>query len=208
MLNVIRHRQPVAGSVLAAGLVLAVDQATKAAAIARLHGTEDILVLVDEPVVVGSLYDGFFRVALTLFWNRGPANILWPAHGDPTMTGGAQAIAPELLVAVTAAIIVGLGLWILATSGRWARCALGAVAGGAVGNAIDRVRFGGVADFLSVHLSEIAWAVFNVADVAIVGGACIKVGLWMLAPGPLPATLVAPAAAGSTNPLPGRPDSH
>jgi len=42
--------------------------------------------------------------------------------------------------------------------------------GGAIGNAIDRVALGGVADFFSLHAFGFYWYVFNVADVAIVAG--------------------------------------
>ena len=48
--------------------------------------------------------------------------------------------------------------------------ALGAIAGGAIGNVIDRVRFGAVVDFLHAHAFGWSWYVFNVADAAIVCG--------------------------------------
>jgi signal peptidase II len=47
---------------------------------------------------------------------------------------------------------------------------LGLVMGGAVGNAIDRILLGGVADFVSLHAAGFYWYVFNLADVAIVAG--------------------------------------
>ena len=49
----------------------------------------------------------------------------------------------------------------------FAPIALGCAIGGAAGNLIDRVRTGGVIDFIDLHV----WPVFNVADMAIVGGA-------------------------------------
>ncbi|MGI4954896.1 MAG: signal peptidase II, partial [Janthinobacterium lividum] len=48
--------------------------------------------------------------------------------------------------------------------------ALGAIAGGAIGNVIDRLRFGAVVDFLHAHAFGWSWYVFNVADAAIVCG--------------------------------------
>jgi signal peptidase II len=48
--------------------------------------------------------------------------------------------------------------------------ALGAIAGGAVGNVIDRLRFGAVVDFIHAHAWGWSWYVFNVADAAIVCG--------------------------------------
>ena len=52
---------------------------------------------------------------------------------------------------------------------------LGLIAGGAIGNLIDRVRFGVVVDFLDVFVSGHHWPAFNVADAAI----CVGVGLFM-----------------------------
>jgi lipoprotein signal peptidase len=48
--------------------------------------------------------------------------------------------------------------------------AIGAIAGGAVGNVIDRLRYGWVVDFIHAHIGEWSWYVFNVADAAIVCG--------------------------------------
>lgn len=48
---------------------------------------------------------------------------------------------------------------------------LGLVLGGALGNLIDRVRFGFVVDFLDFHIGEYHWPAFNVADIAITCGA-------------------------------------
>ena len=55
--------------------------------------------------------------------------------------------------------------------------AIGLVAGGAVGNLIDRLRFGAVIDFLDFYIKTYHWPAFNVADSAITVG----VGLFMLA---------------------------
>jgi lipoprotein signal peptidase len=48
--------------------------------------------------------------------------------------------------------------------------ALGAIAGGAIGNVLDRLRFGAVVDFLHFHVAGWSWYVFNLADAAIVCG--------------------------------------
>ncbi|SFH28855.1 signal peptidase II [Palleronia marisminoris] len=55
--------------------------------------------------------------------------------------------------------------------------AYGLIAGGALGNVIDRVRFGAVTDFLDFHLGAYHWPAFNLADVAVVTGAALIVGL-------------------------------
>ena len=58
--------------------------------------------------------------------------------------------------------------------------AIGLVIGGAVGNVIDRLRHGGVVDFLDFHLGGYHWPAFNAADAAIVCGvaALLYAGLW------------------------------
>jgi len=72
------------------------------------------------------------------------------------------------LVAMTAAIAIGVAYWIGKEKLRPDQAALGMVLGGALGNILDRVRQGFVTDFLDLHFGE--WRpfyVFNVADAAI-----------------------------------------
>jgi lipoprotein signal peptidase len=74
------------------------------------------------------------------------------------------------LAIIALAVVVALGLWLRnATSVRVA-VALGAIAGGAVGNVIDRLRYGWVVDFIHAHAFGWNWYVFNVADASIVCG--------------------------------------
>ena len=73
-----------------------------------------------------------------------------------------------LLVAATAAIAIAVAWWIRREDKAGDRLALGLVLGGAVGNIVDRVRFGYVVDFLDLHFGEVRpFYVFNVADAAI-----------------------------------------
>ena len=69
-------------------------------------------------------------------------------------------------------LVASLVLWVwLARGGnRLMAVSLGLIIGGALGNALDRVRLGGVADFYSLHAFGFYWYVFNIADVAIVAG--------------------------------------
>jgi signal peptidase II len=79
-----------------------------------------------------------------------------------------------LLVAVTAAIAVGVAWWIGREPKGGDRVALGLVLGGALGNIVDRVRFGYVVDFLDLHFGDVRpFYVFNVADAAISIGVVI-----------------------------------
>src|SRR6478672_10384251 len=73
-----------------------------------------------------------------------------------------------LLVALTSAIAAGVAVWIGREKNRIDQAALGMVLGGALGNILDRVRFGYVVDFADLHFGEFRpFLVFNVADAAI-----------------------------------------
>ena len=79
-----------------------------------------------------------------------------------------------LLVAMTAAIAVGVAWWIRREESRGDQFALALVLGGALGNIVDRVRFGYVVDFADLHFGGFRpFLVFNVADAAISIGVII-----------------------------------
>ncbi len=74
------------------------------------------------------------------------------------------------------AAIASLALWIWLARGDTNRImawSLGLIIGGAIGNAIDRILLGGVADFYELHAYGFNWYVFNIADVAIVAGVAL-----------------------------------
>ena len=73
-----------------------------------------------------------------------------------------------MLVALTSAIAIGVAVWIGREKNRVDRFALGMVLGGALGNILDRVRFGYVVDFADLHFGDFRpFLVFNVGDAAI-----------------------------------------
>ena len=79
-----------------------------------------------------------------------------------------------LLVAMTAAIAVAVAVWITREKNRVDQIALGMVLGGALGNILDRVRFGFVVDFADLHFGDFRpFLVFNVGDAAISIGVVI-----------------------------------
>ena len=79
-----------------------------------------------------------------------------------------------LLVAVTGAIAIGVAVWIGREKQRGDQIALGMVLGGALGNILDRVRFGYVVDFADLHFGDFRpFLVFNVGDAAISIGVVI-----------------------------------
>jgi len=78
------------------------------------------------------------------------------------------------LVAITSAIAVGVAWWIGKEQQRGDQLALGMVLGGALGNILDRIRFGYVVDFADLHFGEFRpFFIFNVADAAISIGVAI-----------------------------------
>jgi signal peptidase II len=109
--------------------------------------------------------DGFFR--LVIVWNRGVSFGLF---------GGDQALPPWLLSGVAIAVCIGLFLWLRRTDRPLTGWGIGLVMGGAIGNVIDRARWGAVFDFADFHIGRWHWPAFNVADAAIVVG----VGLMLI----------------------------
>ena len=79
-----------------------------------------------------------------------------------------------VLVAVTAAIAIAVAVWIIREKRVGDQLALGLVLGGAIGNILDRSRFGYVVDFADLHFGEFRpFLVFNVGDAAISIGVVI-----------------------------------
>jgi signal peptidase II len=74
------------------------------------------------------------------------------------------------LLAIKAVAIVLLWAWLAHARSKLTAVALGLIIGGALGNAIDRLIYGAVMDFVHFHVGSFSWYVFNVADSAIVVG--------------------------------------
>lgn len=118
----------------------------------------------------------FFR--LVLAWNRGISFSLFRSD-SPT--------AAWVFAGIALTIVAGLLVWLKRLDRRWPGVAIGLIVGGAIGNVIDRIRFGAVVDFLyffgdaypgfcsvlgSIGLGwlDCRWPAFNIADSAIVVG--------------------------------------
>jgi len=83
-----------------------------------------------------------------------------------------------LLSLLALAVLLRVALRILPSGGWREQAAIGLIFGGAVGNLIDRLRFGAVVDFVDVHFLGWHWPAFNVADSAItVGVAVLALGM-------------------------------
>ena len=77
---------------------------------------------------------------------------------------------PWILSILSVAVAAGLVIWLRRVQSQWLGAAIGLIIGGAIGNAIDRIRLGSVADFFDFYAFGYHWWAFNVADAAIVGG--------------------------------------
>ena len=79
------------------------------------------------------------------------------------------------LIAMAALIMLGVMAARTAPDERMKRVALALIAGGALGNLIDRLRDGAVVDFMRLRAGEHAWPIFNVADITLVVGVALLV---------------------------------
>lgn len=96
----------------------------------------------------------------TMVWNRGIT------FGLNDHAGASAAIPTIAALGVVAVLLV----WLWRAERALVVAGLGAICGGAIGNVIDRLRFGAVVDFIHAHIFGWSWYVFNVADAAIVCG--------------------------------------
>ncbi len=115
--------------------------------------------LADHPIRFGPFFD------FILTKNTGISYGLFQTQG---------AVGQWLLLGFKAVAVLLLWLWLARSKDRLTALSLGLIVGGAVGNAIDRLAYGWVADFVFFHVStatwQFRWYVFNLADVAIVAG--------------------------------------
>ncbi|MGI4880105.1 MAG: signal peptidase II [Janthinobacterium lividum] len=113
-------------------------------------------------------------------------NLTWVENTGVSM-GLFRADGPTgrwLLVGVTLLIAVGVAVWIAREVNRADVVALGLVLGGALGNIVDRVRYGYVVDFFHAFWRNHHFYVFNVADAAITIGVILLLLRALLAPQP------------------------
>jgi len=143
--------------------VLALDQLTKFVALARLS-----------PGAQVTLVDGL--AALTLVMNPGLAFGMFAA------TPPAWRWLVSLLSLAALSVLAVLAARLLPGGGWPAAVSLGLIFGGAVGNLIDRGRFGAVVDFIDLHWRGYHWPAFNVADSAITVGVGLLAFRFLVSP--------------------------
>jgi signal peptidase II len=133
---------------LAAVLVVILDQISKWVILTRV---------MDPPAAITILpiFD------LVLAWNRGVSFSMFSSDA---------AHAPYFLAGFAILVTLLLGFWLTRVKTPLPAWGLGLVIGGALGNVIDRLRFGAVVDFLYFHYAGWGWPAFNLADSAITVG--------------------------------------
>lgn len=166
---------------LVAALVVALDQATKKAIATHFLPDES------RPVIPHALW-------LTYVQNHRGAFGLFGTH-------------PLLLAAVALAVVLLFYYWYRQdAASTLTHVAFGLVLGGAIGNIIDRVRFGYVVDFIDLHTvihgRFLWWPVFNVADSAISVGVLLLLLRIVLHDGRRRAPQTVPAAHTAQEPAP------
>lgn len=127
-------------------LVILADQGSKILVAQRMSMGQSVSVLGD-----------FFR--LTFIRNAGGAFGIF-------LGGGWFYLAASIIA------IVLIYYYFRRMSGRhvWSRISLAVILGGALGNLLDRLRFGAVTDFLDVGIGRLRWPIFNLADAAVTVG--------------------------------------
>jgi len=91
---------------------------------------------------------------------------------------GASGWQRWLFITLGVGVSIGIAVWLYKLPSRGQRllaAALSLVMGGAIGNVIDRVRFGYVVDFIRVHYEQWYFPAFNIADSAITVGAALLI---------------------------------
>ncbi|MDO8605039.1 MAG: signal peptidase II [Phaeospirillum sp.] len=146
-----------------AGLIVVLDQWSKwwiMERVMRPEGVEGTPFFTPLRVAVTPFFD------LVMTWNRGVS------FGIGNNDGPWNAL---LLSGLALIIVAAMLAWLRTATTPLIQVALGGIIGGALGNVIDRLRFGAVADFLDVHVLGYHWPAFNVADSAITVGAVFLV---------------------------------
>jgi signal peptidase II len=142
---------PLSGfGLVVAVLACAADQAAKFGFLSALQ---------QGPITLGRF------ISLVLAWNTGISYSLFPQNGP---------VGPWVLLAFKVVAVALLWVWLARVPSRLTALSLGLIIGGAIGNAVDRLHWPGVMDFVLLHVETAGWSfrwyVFNLADVAIVAG--------------------------------------
>lgn len=144
------------------GIIIA-DQITKAILLWLILGHVPVAgaawSIVPVPYLMAHVWD-WFNIVFT--WNPGASFSMFRTLGE---------IAPMVIIVLTGFIIGFIGVYMCRRATGIERLPLALIIGGALGNLIDRIRFGAVIDFLDFHIGGWHYPSFNVADI------CISIGV-------------------------------
>jgi signal peptidase II len=140
---------------IVAAVILALDQLSKTFVLFGLDFIKSLSGLPVEPIEIFP----FFNIVMV--WNPGISYGLFQAESE---------FQRWLLVVFSVGVVSLLIWWLRGIKDLRLAQAIGLIIGGAVGNVIDRIAYGKVADFFHLHAFGYSWYVFNVADTAIVFG--------------------------------------
>lgn len=140
---------PRALAIAVAVAIFALDQATK---LWFLFGYD---LRVHQPLALAPFAE------FIVVWNRGISYGLFQQETE---------VGRWILVVGSILASIALGVWMLRTGVRFLAASLALIVGGALGNAVDRIAYGAVFDFVHLYWGTFSWYVFNVADAAIVAG--------------------------------------
>lgn len=114
------------------------------------------------------LEGGYFEVTsfmnLVMVWNQGVSFGMFQLP---------QSWGPFFWVGLSSTLVLILFIWGVRSSNRFFQTTIALIIGGALGNMVDRVKYGAVADFFDFHAFGYHWPAFNIADIAIFCGACL-----------------------------------
>ena len=146
-------RPPIRLGLAVAFLVLILDQISKGLIV-------EVVMKPPQVIVLGPFLD------IVMAWNRGVSFGMFNQE---------SAWNAPLLSLLALGISAFLLKWLWKSDGKFIPLAIGLIVGGALGNVIDRIRFGAVADFLYFHIDNYYFPAFNVADSGISVGAVLLV---------------------------------
>ncbi len=101
----------------------------------------------------------FFNIIIT--WNKGVSFGMFSNYGE---------YMPYILIAIALIITLIFIVFLMKSDKHYQGISYALIISGALGNIIDRARFGAVIDFLDFHIMGYHWPAFNVADIAVVSG--------------------------------------
>ena len=103
---------------------------------------------------------------LVMGWNRGISFGMFDSNSPASQW---------ILIALALLVVSILLVWLKRAETLTISISLGMIIGGALGNVIDRIHYGAVADFLDFYVGDFHWPAFNLADTGITLGAIVLV---------------------------------